>query len=347
MKRVLIAAILKFALLGLVSSASGQVHQVTLTRRDCSDRANCRYISLQATCVCVGRQDGEYIYLTAGHVLRDATSLAVVVDGRVVPARAGAWYCDASGDIGFLHARHDGNQTYYRIADDVPPIGSPIGFMGLKNNRIDYEKSRLVECKYAGENIVFETTNVHGQSGGPVFFNGMVIGIMSAQARPGTLCSNCRAIRRFARQHRYRLPPSQGAPEQDAPTPLPRPQVSGHDARPAVGAGCECGAECRCEALSGQVSSLSDQISALSGERDRLRGELETKKGELAALENQRRQVQFKTFTGQTGRANILVKRNGGTFVESLSSDGSVADSAEYAAGEPIRFDVVQVPRKE
>lgn len=123
--------------------------------------------------------EGKAVLLTAGHVVDGASNIRVAWGGGHVPAKVFASRNDDDVDAAILVAAIPGRWTCTEVSGDVPESAAVIvsGFPG-DSLAVGSQRNGVWRGRYV------ERVTVHpGDSGGPVFYRGRVVGVVSGYRR--------------------------------------------------------------------------------------------------------------------------------------------------------------------
>lgn len=277
MKQVCIGLWILAILCFCCNPAWSQTYKVVVEGQSCG-AGGCQIWTQSGSSVCIGKLENEWILVSAGHVFHNYTNPLFngasnvrsvhIVDhqGNTYPARAIAFstpYNNSTNDlayIGLATGSFTGDVPSYPLAEQMPPVGSPITMQGYPGggsySAVKGSLKNLGDFQsgyYGLDFVVVPDSGGPGTSGGPVVFNNTVIGIINSGVRnQDTYGSGAPRIRASLMRVLKRIPDC-GSPKPAPPPSQPLPPVP--PSTPAPAPGCDCAAlEAKIKALEAELA---------------------------------------------------------------------------------------------
>jgi thioredoxin 1 len=128
--------------------------------------------------VIIGRTGNKYRAITNSHVVRAGWPHAVIVNGTEYPATA--LKHDRETDVAVLEFEYAGELAVAEIADSPPPDRSQATTHGHPRGGDRRDQRTLIDVDYFSDAYYSAAGFINGESGGPVFVGGKVVGLISA-----------------------------------------------------------------------------------------------------------------------------------------------------------------------
>lgn len=290
MKQVCVGLWILAALCFCCNTAWSQTYKVVVEGQSCG-AGGCKVWTQSGSAVCIGRLDGEWIMVSAGHVFHNYTDPLFQGSSQVRSARIldhkensypvrviayGTPYNNSTNDLAYVAlsaSTFTGDVPSYPLAEQLPAVGSPIAMQGFPGggsySEVKGSLSAVGDFRsdYYGLDInVVPDSGGPGTSGGPVIFNNTVIGIInSGVPHKNTYGTSSNRIRASLMRVLKRIPDC-GSPK-PAPAPTqPLPPVPPSTPPPAPG--CDCVAlEAKIKALEAELAEAKKQPSPKTEKR--------------------------------------------------------------------------------
>lgn len=271
------------------TKARGEVVRVEITGRENCESGNCSLVSAVASGVTVGRlPDGSDGILTAGHSYRGMESARTVVcwfEEQRLPARVIA--IGESVDAALLSVRLPTSPKCSALAETAKS-GELVRCYGFPADR-EYQAH---EGMLAGD-VVPGVFSIPGESGGPVFQSGQIVGLIRGNDHQGMVIESCARIRVWMRAQIGYIP-------ECGPRAVAQPQK-----RPVAPAPPAESVACDCAGRFAEINSKIEKIQAgrvdgrllveIRTDLDRLQSEYDDLAKRLKAVEDSRIAVQIRS----------------------------------------------------
>ncbi len=180
----------KLILLLFLLPSAASAEMVVVQSQDCANN-RCAVQQGSGSGVIIGElRDRRAAVLTAGHVVRDATAVHIRwYEGQWLSASVLAARTDTVADLAVLAVRIPGKWTCNEVSSQLPPSSASVLVAGFPGANVPALELRGT---IAG-NTVQSVTARGGMSGGPVLYDGRVVGIVRgfySQGKPDTNCTS-------------------------------------------------------------------------------------------------------------------------------------------------------------
>lgn len=227
-----------------------QALAIRTIERQCTANG-CREITGTGACAYIGNIDNRSVYLTAAHVVNDATTIRIGYGGQWWPAKVVFKQYTDSLDYAIVETRVISAPKCFHVASSQPTDGIDATAYGYSQGI--YKLRRLkAKIRVNRNGRYFSKMVAQGDSGGPILANGQVVGIISAivPSRSTTIYTDSVLIRSEILRIYGRMPACRGSsivvsPPQKTDPPIPK------DSQEIV-------------ALKGEISKLREQLDRLS-----------------------------------------------------------------------------------
>jgi len=282
LKRACIALWLLACLIHGCQTANAQTYKIIVDVQSCGT-GGCIRADQYGSAACVGKIDGEYIFVTAGHNFYNLDKPAFAAASKPIKARivdAGGSQYDARiiaysthtmpNDLAYVGLRTNQTLSCFPIAEQLPPPGADITVYGFpsgdKYNAINGTVAKVQpitirESQTLGfiprtvADFAITPEVVGGISGAPVIYKGQLVGIVSHSGSGDTIAGGAPRIRSSLLRCFQRLP------DCGAQAPVPLPQTPAPESPPPQQPAPA--PECDCDALKAKILALESELTDL------------------------------------------------------------------------------------
>lgn len=194
----------------LVSAVQAQALVVRTIEKHCTP-TGCRQFTGTGACAYIGNINSRSVYLTAAHVINNATSVYIGYSGEWISGKVVHKQYTDRLDYAIVETQAISAPKCFHVAANQPTDGTDAIAYGYSNG-IYKLRSLKAKIKVNRNGRYFSKMVAQGDSGGPILAHGQVVGIISAIAptRGTTIYTDTVLIRRELLRIYGRMPVCRG-----------------------------------------------------------------------------------------------------------------------------------------